>query len=106
MERHHITIIKQIKSVVKQTDPDAVVILYGSRAIGKAKKNSDWDILILLDKSAVSLKEEQLFRHNLYELELETGEPISTFVYAAEDWNTRLSATPLYQAVKENGIIL
>lgn len=92
--------------MIKQTDPNAVAILYGSRATGKAKKGSDWDILILLNKSNISLKDEQLFRHNLYELELETGKSISTFVYALEDWNTRLSVTPLYHSVKENGIIL
>ncbi len=107
MERgYHNTIINKIKNIIKQTDPGAVAILYGSRATGKAKKDSDWDILILLDKSSVSVKEEQLFRHNLYDLELETGESISTFVYANKDWNTRLSITPIYQAVKQNGIIL
>jgi uncharacterized protein len=104
--RYHNTIINKIKNVIKHTDPNAVAILYGSRATGKAKKNSDWDVLILLDKSSVSVKEEQLFRHNLYDLELETGESISTFVYANKDWNTRLSVTPIYQAVKQNGIIL
>jgi len=35
--------LNQIKSVVKQTDPTAVAILYGSRATGKARKDSDWD---------------------------------------------------------------
>ena len=106
MKSQHDTILSQIKNVIKQKDPTAVAILYGSRATGKAKKDSDWDVLILLDKSTVSLKEEQEFRHSLYDLELETGESISTFVYAKEDWNTRLSVTPLYHAVKRSGIIL
>ncbi len=99
-------VINQIKNVIKQTDPTAVAILYGSRATGKAKKDSDWDILILLDKPIVSVKDEQLFRENLYDLELEAGEPISTFVYAKDDWNTRLSITPLYKSIQQNGIIL
>ncbi|MBS1529857.1 MAG: nucleotidyltransferase domain-containing protein, partial [Bacteroidetes bacterium] len=81
-------------------------ILYGSRATGKAKKDSDWDVLILLDKPVVSLKDEQSFRHNLYDLELETGESISTLVYANSHWNNDLSLTPLYKAVKQNGIVL
>jgi len=106
MNKYHHTIVSRIKSVVKQTDPSAVAILYGSRATGKAKKNSDWDVLILIDKSSVSLKEEQLFRHNLYDLELETGEAISTFVYSTNDWNTRLAVTPIYEAIKQIGIIL
>jgi predicted nucleotidyltransferase len=106
MERRDNIFINQIKNVIKQTDPTAVAILYGSRATGKARKDSDWDILILVDKSTVSIKDEQLFRENLYDLELETGEAISTFAYAKDDWNTRLSVTPLYQAVKQNGIVL
>ncbi|MDB5152185.1 MAG: polymerase beta domain protein region [Mucilaginibacter sp.] len=106
MRDNHHTIVNQIKNVIKQTDPTAMPILYGSRATGKAKKDSDWDILILLDKLSVSIKGEQLFRHNLYDIELETGESISTLVYAMQDWNTRLSVTPIYQAVKQKGIVL
>jgi predicted nucleotidyltransferase len=106
MERRYNRIVNQIKNVVKQTDPNAVAILYGSRATQKARKDSDWDVLILLDKSTVSLQEEQVFRHNLYDLELETGEVISTFVYPANEWNTKLSVTPIYHSVKQNGIIL
>ncbi|HVS93031.1 MAG TPA: nucleotidyltransferase domain-containing protein [Mucilaginibacter sp.] len=98
--------VDRIKKIIKYTDPKATAILYGSRASGHAKKDSDWDILILLDKPAVSLQDEQLFRHNLYDLELETGESISTLVYANNEWNTRLSITPIYQAVKQNGIVL
>lgn len=100
------SMLSKIKSVIKQTDPLAVAILYGSRATGKAKKDSDWDILILVDQATVSLKKEQEFRHSLYDLELETGEHISTFVYSKNDWNTRQSITPIYRSVTENGIIL
>lgn len=106
MNSSHHTIVDQIKTVIKQTDPNAMAILYGSRATGKAKKNSDWDILILLDKALVSVKDEQSFRHNLYDIELETGESISTLVYTKQDWNTRLSVTPIYQAIKLKGIVL
>ena len=106
MESNHKKFTDQIKNVVRQIDPTAVAILYGSRATGKARKDSDWDILILVDKPAVSIKDEQVFRNNLYDLELDAGEAISTFVYAKDDWNTRLSVTPLFQAVKQNGVIL
>ena len=106
METRNNIIANKIKNVVKQTDPDAVTILYGSRAVRRARKDSDWDVLILVDKPGVSRQEEQQFRHNLYDLELETGEVISTLVYTTKDWNTRLSVTPIYQAVKQFGIVL
>jgi len=97
---------KQIKRVVRDTDDSAVVILYGSRARGTATAESDWDILILLNKPKVSIKDEQLFRHKLYELELKAGAPISTFVYSMYDWNTKLSNTPLHKNVQREGLIL
>src|SRR5258708_40351811 len=106
MNKYTHTIGNQIKQVVQQTDPTAVAILYGSRATGKARKDSDWDILILVDKSTVSIKDEQLFRENLYDLELEVGEHISIFAFAEDDWHTRLSITPLYKSIQQNGIIL
>ena len=106
MNAHYHTITAQIKKAVQQTDPTATAILFGSRATGKARKDSDWDILILLNKPFVSINDERSFRDNLYDLELEIGEPISSLFYSKEDWNTKLTVTPLYQAVKKEGIIL
>ncbi|MFI5195898.1 MAG: nucleotidyltransferase domain-containing protein [Chitinophagales bacterium] len=100
------TIRKQIRQAVNETDSSAMVILYGSRARGNATTNSDWDILILLDKPTVSIKEEQVFRHKLYDLELKIDAPISTFVYSLKDWNNKLSKTPLHQNIEREGIIL
>ncbi|MDB4924822.1 nucleotidyltransferase domain-containing protein [Mucilaginibacter sp.] len=106
MNQYTHTVANKIKQVVQQTDPSAVAILYGSRATGKARKDSDCDVLILVDRPSVTLKDEQVLMHNLYDLELETGEPISTFVYSMQDWNTKLSITPLHEAIKKEGIVL
>lgn len=99
-------VLAQIKQVVKMIDESATVILYGSRARGTARPDSDWDVLILVDKPAVSLKDEQFFRHNLYDLELTTGESFSTFVYSLHDWKNRLSQTPFYQRIQKEGRVL
>jgi predicted nucleotidyltransferase len=87
-------------------DASATAILYGSRAKGKARDDSDWDILILLNKPKVTLQDEQLFRHKLYDLELRIGQSISTFVYSLLDWNTRMSGTPLFKNVQQEGMVL
>jgi predicted nucleotidyltransferase len=73
-------IVERIKNRIKEKDNSAEVILYGSHASGNAREGSDWDILILLDREEVSLKVEQDYRHNLLDLELEIGEPISVMV--------------------------
>ena len=42
----------------------------------------------------------------VFEVELETGEAISTFVYSKTDWETKHHITPLYQNIKTEGISL
>lgn len=80
--------------------------MFGSKARGTDTKVSDWDILALLDKPEVTFKDEQNIRHKLYEIELEVEEPISIFVYSLQDWNSQMSATPLYKNVSREGIYL
>ena len=61
---------------------------------------------MLLNRPHVTFKDEQKVRHNLFEVELETEELISTFVYSLTDWNTKMSITPFYTNVKREGIYL
>lgn len=46
-----------IRQSISSVDPRAEVILYGSRARGNARKDSDWDILVLTDYKADILTE-------------------------------------------------
>lgn len=99
-------ITKKIKKAVEEIDSSAEVILYGSRARGDARKDSDWDILILVDKQKVTIKYGLNFSHRLYDVALDTDQCISTLVYSKKEWNSRQSVTPLYKNVKEEGIRL
>lgn len=97
---------KKIKKTVLGIDPTAKVILFGSRARGTEHKESDWDILVLVDKPVVTFKDQQVFRNKLYDVELEAEEIISTFVCALDDWNGRQSVTPLHNNILREGIYL
>lgn len=97
-------VLQLIVESIKSKDKNAEVILFGSRARGTAKKDSDWDLLILLNKDSVSRKDEQVFRHNLIDVELKTGEAISTFVYSKKDWENKFWVTPFYENIKKDGI--
>jgi len=94
-----------IRSYINAIDPTAEVILYGSRARGDERSESDWDILVLTDYP-VDLNKERIFRNKLYDLELETEEPFSIFVYSKTDWLSRQSITPFFHNVSVEGIRL
>ena len=104
MTQKEIEISKLISIRIKRKDPTAKVILFGSHATGKAHNDSDWDILILINKQKKSREVEELYRNELFELELEIEEPISTFIFNQNDWKTKHSTTPLYKNIKAEGI--
>ena len=76
-----VSLIALIKQAIGRIDSNAQIILYGSRARGTERADSDWDILILTDYP-MDIAKERVFRNTLYDLELETGEPFSVFVYS------------------------
>ena len=94
-----------IRNTISSIDPKAEVILYGSRARGDERNDSDWDILILTDYS-VNLQIERKFRDKLYDLELEIEEPFSIFTYSKNEWQSKQRITPFYQNVVQEGILL
>jgi uncharacterized protein len=99
-------VIQLIRQKVNEIDNTAEVILYGSRARGDNKQDSDWDVMILLKQKNVDKKVEQTFRHHLLDLELEIGVPISVFAYSKSDWEGKYSVTPLFRSIKKEGILI
>jgi predicted nucleotidyltransferase len=92
--------------VVNENAPDSEVYLYGSRAKRTARKLSDWDLLILLNRPKISHELETKFMDDFYEVELETGEIISPLIYSKSDWNNKYAITPLFESIKNEGIKL
>jgi predicted nucleotidyltransferase len=104
-QEKNITIM--IKERIKQKNPFADVILFGSHARGQSHKDSDWDILILLNQpNVVNRLIEKEYREELYEIELTIEQSISTFVFSKIDWEQKYNMTPLYQNIKRDGIYL
>jgi uncharacterized protein len=100
------TMLKQIKQNVLEVDPTAQVWLYGSRAKGNAREDSDWDILVLSSKDKLSFKEEESFMDHICDLMVKTGQTIQLFAYGIKDWHTRHSITPFYKNIESEGIQL
>ena len=77
-------LLKQVKQTVHEIEPEAEIILYGSRARGDANSESDWDFLILLD-----------------------GMVLSSIVRSRQKWDTPLhQVTPLSKVIREQGILI
>jgi len=103
---HNDKILKRIKLIVKEKEPLAKIYLYGSRARGSEKSDSDWDILILLQKERITREIEENISDPLYDLELDTGEIISPMIYSENEWNSKYKITPFYQTVMREGKLL
>ena len=106
MKNSKTKILNQIKRIVKDKEPSAKIYLYGSRSRGTAKDNSDWDLLILLNKDDISNEVEREITYPLYDLEFDTGEVISPMIYSEKEWNSKYKVTPFYQNVMREGILL
>lgn len=100
------SLASRIAKTIHDNDPQAEVYLFGSRARGDSKPDSDWDILILVNESRVTNDIEDKFREDLYDIELESGQVISTFVYPKDYWQNSLIYSPLYDNVKREAIKL
>ena len=99
-------LLRNIKQTIHQQDPTAEAYLFGSRATGKHRPDSDWDVLILVDELEVTYEIEDKFWDPLYDLELATGEIISVLVYPKDYWKEILRFSPLYTHVNRDGIKL
>ena len=99
-------IIDRIKRIIHSNDPKADAYLFGSRARGDNRSDSDWDILILIDSGKVTNEIDDKFRDKLYDIEIESGQIISTFIYPKHYWETSLKYSPLYKNVNKEGVRL
>jgi predicted nucleotidyltransferase len=87
-------------------DPGADAFLFGSRARGDYRPDSDWDIQIPVDSQKDTNEIEDKFRDGLYDLELEVGQIISAFIYSKASWKSHLKFSPIYNDIEKEGIPL
>lgn len=100
------TIINELKlALVKQFDEDIkYVILFGSRAKGKAHKNSDYDVLIILNQNYDWIYEDKILSV-VYALELKYDIFIDAKIISKNDlFHTIKGKHPLYQLALQEGI--
>lgn len=98
--------LAKIKEVAQTILPEGShVLLYGSRARGNFHKDSDWDILVILNKPKVEQNDYDEVVYPLTALGWEMGEMIIPVVYTHDEWQQN-SFTPFYKNVEKDSIVI
>ena len=98
-------LLQSIKKKVLEVNPTAQILLYGSRARGTENNDSDWDLLILLDKDKIDDSDFDQISYPIVELGWKEGEQFSPKLYTLKDWMKR-SFTLFYKNIEKEGILL
>lgn len=98
-------VIKKMRDCLDAIQPNTKAILFGSRASGKAGKESDWDVLILLDKPSIALSDYDKYSYPLRELGWEINEIINPILFTESEWKAN-HFTLFNHNVSSEGIII
>ena len=95
-----------IAAVFRRIAPvDGKAILFGSRARGDARHDSDWDVLVLLGKDRITASDQDAVAYPIHEIGWEIDEMINPVMYTMRDWESK-RGTPFYENVTREGVAL
>lgn len=96
--------LQHLQRVAQSVMPSgSEVWLYGSRARGTNRADSDWDILILLDKEKLLQDDFGKVGYPFEEMAWDFDECVSPVLYTKHEWAAR-KGTPFYQNVEHDKI--
>lgn len=98
-------VIDKIKELKRLVLPNGQLFLFGSRAKGIANSESDWDLLILLNKECLDKSDFERYAYPFVELGWQLGEYFSPKLYGLNEWHKR-TMTPFYKNVMTEGVEL
>ena len=101
----HADILYQIQQLGRRLLPEeAHLLLYGSRAQGDYRENSDWDLLVLLNRPQEA-SDFQNIAYPIMELGFDLREYFSVQTYSQQKWDA-MSFLPYYKNVEQDKIVL
>ena len=97
-------IFSEIQALKRQLLPNERLILFGSQARGDAREDSDWDLLVLIDKEKRNFNEDtDMYGYPFVELGWNHGVAINAIVHAKGQWE-QIKSFPFYKNVMREGI--
>ncbi|MDR3268304.1 MAG: nucleotidyltransferase domain-containing protein [Tannerella sp.] len=96
-------ILEHIRTLKRDIMPNEKLILFGSQARGDEREDSDWDLLVLLNKPTLSADDDDNYGYPFAEMGWKYGVYLSTKVYTVSEWEKR-SPSPFYKNVQHDGI--
>ena len=99
------SVLTELRMKLQTMAPYAKAYLFGSQARGDERPDSDWDVLILLDKPRLTPGDYDNYSFPLRELGWELGETINPVLYTLDD-GAKSSFTPFHKNVTQDGIAL
>jgi len=97
-------IIKEIQTLKRELLPKERVILFGSQARGDAREDSDWDLLVLLNKEKRSYSDDyDNYAYPFVELGIKLDILISIQLLTIKDWEKQKPSI-FYKNVEQEGI--
>lgn len=99
-------VIQRIKELGEKILPEGASLwLYGSRARGDAHPDSDYDLLILLDKDQITSNDHDQYSYPLRASGWEIWTEINPHIYTRNDWNS-WTYSPFYKNVEHDKIVI
>ena len=104
-DNYRTQILNLIRDTIRASEPTAQIILYGSRARGDAREDSDWDVLAIVNKPRLSLKDRSNIQYLVWDKGLALGQEINVFPYTRRQWEEAPPSLFKYNVMNE-GIAL
>jgi len=80
-------VIDSIRQLAARVLPaGSALYLYGSRARGEARPDSDWDLLLLLNKEALAKDDFEKYSYPFVEMGWDLGQDIRPHSYTRAEW--------------------
>ena len=89
------------KKAHEVTPPGTTVLLFGSQARGDARPDSDWDVLMLLDKEKITKEDRDNISYSLFDLGLDYNELVNAILFTKTDWKDNRIAPFRYNVLED-----